>query len=73
MQSIANEKIYLPTFVNFSTPARLRAKTVMKLLAVKRTKFYAGIKNGIFPVADGYDPRPYWFSESVKSLVTKRN
>jgi predicted DNA-binding transcriptional regulator AlpA len=58
--------------VDVRIPGRLRAEDVMQLLRVSPTTFYDGIKDGVYPPADGRDKRVvWWYSETIQPLVMK--
>ena len=52
---------------------RLHAKDFIRLLAIGRTAFYAGLGHR-YPLPDGYDgKRPYWFQKTAYDFLSNSN
>ena len=49
---------------------RIRAAEFAHLLARGRSAFYADVKVGRVPPADGRDSRPYWFQKTVYRFLS---
>lgn len=58
---------------NINQPGRLRVGHLQTLLSTSHSGIYAKIKKGLIPPPDGRNgKRPYWFTETIRPLVTKQ-
>lgn len=56
--------------INLEQPGRLRVCHVISLFGVSHSTWYAGLKSGRYPAADGFDGRmPYWHTETIRPLL----
>jgi len=69
--SNAKSTKHAPAF-DLSQPGRLRAAQIMQILSIGRTAFYAGVKSGKYPPADGTDGKiVFWRTETIRALLEK--
>ncbi|WP_220635664.1 hypothetical protein [Georgfuchsia toluolica] len=70
-KSSGHTKPKQPT-TSLDSPGRQMVCNMLAILSVGHTTFCAGIKNGRYPPADGYDGnRPYWLNETVKKFLSE--
>ena len=63
----------LPFIGDINQPGRLRVGHLQTLLSLSHSGVYARIEKGEVPKPDGKDgKRPYWFTETIRPLVTKQ-
>lgn len=56
--------------ISLSEPGRLRVGHVLSLLSISHSTFYAGLKSGRYPPADGRDGNfPYWKTSTIKKFL----
>lgn len=49
---------------------RIKAPSFIRLLAVGRSSFYSGLREGRYPLPDGYDgAKPYWHLRTVSNCL----
>lgn len=56
--------------ISLDEPGRLRVAHMLNLLSVSHSAFYAGLKAGKYPPADGRDGNfPYWKTATMKQFL----
>ena len=55
--------------ISLDQPGRLRVGHIMNLLSLSHSSIYQHIAINRIPKPDGYDPRPYWNTKTIKSLL----
>jgi hypothetical protein len=63
----------IPPAISLDQPGRIRTANFQALLGgLSSPAFYQRMKKGLVPPHDGYDPRPYWKTETVKKFLTEK-
>jgi len=66
---IGHTKPQVPS-LSLAEPGRLRVAHVISLLSISHSMFYAGLKSGKYPPADGRDGNfPYWKTSTIKRFL----
>lgn len=66
---VGHTKPQVPS-LSLAEPGRLRVAHVISLLSISHSAFYAGLKSGKYPLADGRDGRsPYWNTSTIKRFL----
>ena len=69
LKSTSHTKAKAPE-ISLSEPGRLRVGHVLSLLSISHSTFYAGLKKGRYPPADGHDGNfPYWKTSTIKQFL----
>lgn len=62
-----------PVVIDIARPGRMRARDIVQLLNISMATWYAGLKTGRYPPADGRDGQfVYWLTETIRPLVEKQ-
>jgi hypothetical protein len=56
--------------VDLTLPGRLRADEVKAILRVRQSRFYKGIRTGVYPKPDFYEGRtPFWKNSTLLKFL----
>lgn len=55
--------------ISLDQPGRLRVGHLMNLLSLSHSSIYAHMADERLPRPDGYDPRPYWKTSTIKVFL----
>jgi predicted DNA-binding transcriptional regulator AlpA len=59
--------------ISLHQPGRLRVAHVLALLSVSHSTFYAGLRKGRYPKADGHDGKlPFWSTQTIRDFLARK-
>lgn len=59
-----------PPMIDLAQPGHLSVGNVMALLGIgSSTTFYKRLADGRIPLPDGRNPRPYWFTQTIRDFL----